>query len=273
MSDQPELDAEPEKNGPMRLAAVADLHFSRTSGESFRPLFEAMAEKADAVLLCGDLTDYGLPEEAEHLAEELQAALPTPVVAVLGNHDFEAGKADEVKRILADAGVLVLDGDACELGGVGFAGVKGFAGGFGRGALSPWGEPMIKEFVQEAVQEAVKLETALGRLRSARRVALLHYSPIEATVTGERQEIYPFLGSSRLEEPLRRFPVDLIVHGHAHRGAVEGATSTGTPVYNVSLPLLKHRYPDRLPFRLLELSGRRTPVEANGEVEWPARDG
>jgi Icc-related predicted phosphoesterase len=237
----------------MRLAAVADLHFSRTSGQAYRPLLHAMGQEGDALLLCGDLTDYGLPEEAELLVAELQASVRAPVVAVLGNHDYEAGKAEDVKRILAEAGVLVLDGDACELEGVGFAGVKGFAGGFGRGSLSPWGEPMIKAFVQEAVQEAVKLESALGRLHTGRRVAMLHYSPIEATVVGEPREIFPYLGSSRLEEPLRRFPVDVILHGHAHRGAAEGVTANGTPVFNVSLPLLRRQHPDRLPFRLLEL--------------------
>lgn len=262
MSETQGLRDTPPGNGAMRLAAVADLHYSRTSGEALRPLFEAMTESADVILLCGDLTDYGLPEEADLLAQELQAVVRIPVVAVLGNHDFESGKAEEVKRILADIGVLILDGDACELGGIGFAGVKGFAGGFGRGSLSPWGEPMIKEFVQEAVQEAVKLESALGRLHSPRRVALLHYAPIEETVLGERQEIFPFLGSSRLEEPLRRFPVDVIVHGHAHRGAAEGATSSGTPVYNVSMPLLMRRFPERPPFRLLELPGVAVVAES-----------
>jgi Icc-related predicted phosphoesterase len=264
VSTEQEKDAQAHDEGTMRIAAVADLHFSRTSGREYRPLFQAMAHEAEVILLCGDLTDYGLPEEAELLVEELQATVRTPVVAVLGNHDFEADKAEEVKRIFAEAGVLILDGDACELGGVGFAGVKGFAGGFGRGSLSPWGEPMIKAFVQEAIQEAVKLESALGRLRATRRVAVLHYAPIEATVKGERPEIFPYLGSSRLEEPLRRFPVDLIVHGHAHWGELEGVTSTGTPVFNVSMPLLRRRYPERMPFRLLEIP-REVPAEAEQE--------
>jgi len=148
----------------------------------------------------------------------------------------------------------VLDGDACEIDGVGFAGAKGFAGGFGRGSLSPWGEPMIKAFVQEAVGEAIKLESALGRLRTERRVVLLHYSPIAATVEGEPREIYPYLGSARLEEPLGRQPVDVVFHGHAHRGALAGATAGGVPVYNVSLPLLKTSFPDGPSFRLFELA-------------------
>src|SRR6185503_4060245 len=144
----------------------------------------------------------------------------------------------EVASILRDVGVRVLDGDAHEVLGVGFAGVKGFAGGFGRRALGPWGEPIIKQFVKEALDEALKLETALGRLRTERRVALLHYSPVASTVEGEPLEIYAYLGSSRLEEPLNRYPVSIVLHGHAHRGQLEGRTKAGAPVYNVSMPLL-----------------------------------
>src|SRR5438552_6749426 len=174
-------------------------------------------------------------------------------VAVLGNHDHELGKVAEVNQIVCDAGVRVLDGEACEIHGVGFAGVKGFAGGFGRGALGPWGEEIIKRFVHEALDQALKLETALSRLRTERRVVLLHYSPIEGTVEGEPREIYPYLGSSRLEEPLTRYPVDAVFHGHAHHGSPEGRTKTDTPVYNVSLNLLQRIDPDGLPFRILEL--------------------
>src|SRR6185312_8005665 len=168
-------------------------------------------------------------------------------------HDYECGKVSEVTRILCDAGVRVLDGDAQEVLGVGFAGVKGFAGGFGRGALGPWGEPLIKQFVREALEEALKLETALSRLRTARKVALLHYSPVVGTVEGEPREIYPYLGSSRLEEPLTRYPVDAVFHGHAHHGATEGRTKTDVPVYNVSLNLLQRLDPEGPPFRVLEL--------------------
>jgi len=176
-----------------------------------------------------------------------------PCVTVLGNHDFEAGKADEIRQILTDVGVNVLDGDSCELHGVGFAGVKGFCGGFGRGALGPWGEEIIKIFVREAVNEAFKLESALARLRGPHRVALLHYSPIRATVEGEPLEIFPYLGSSRLEEPLARYPVTAVIHGHAHNGALEGRTASGIPVYNVSLPLLKKCWPEQAPFRIIEI--------------------
>src|SRR5262249_42166299 len=154
----------------------------------------------------GDLTDYGLPEEAAVLAKEL-SALRVPAAAVFGNHDFESGKSAEIAQILRDTGLTLLDGDACELAGVGIAGVKGFGGGFGRHALAPWGETIIKQFVHEAVGEALKLEAALARLRSKYFIALLHYAPIQATVEGEPLEIYPFLGSSRLEEPIGRYPV------------------------------------------------------------------
>jgi Icc-related predicted phosphoesterase len=238
----------------LRLAAVGDIHCTKTSSGTLQPLFAQMAASADALVLCGDLTDYGLPEEARILAAELAAAR-VPIIAVLGNHDFESGQQDEVKRILCDTGVTILDGDATEIDGVGFAGVKGFGGGFGQRALEPWGEPTIKRFVQEALDEALKLESGLARLRTERRVAVLHYSPIQATVEGEPTEIFPFVGSSRLEDPLTHFPVTLVLHGHAHHGSPEGRTRNGTPVYNVSLPLLRQLFPDR-PFRILEVPVR-----------------
>src|SRR5262249_21183330 len=174
--------------------------------------------------------------------------------AVLGNHDLESGKSAEVAAILRDTGLTLLDGDACELAGVGIAGVKGFGGGFGRHALAPWGETIIKQFVHEAVDEALKLEAALARLRTRWLVALLHYAPIQATVDGEPLEIYPFLGSSRLEEPIGRYPVSMVFHGHAHRGQLEGATRGGVAVYNVSMPLLARAFADRPPFRVFELA-------------------
>jgi Icc-related predicted phosphoesterase len=236
----------------IRVAAVGDIHCTRDSGGQLRDFFREAADSADVLVLCGDLTDYGLPEEAHVLADELSAAR-IPMVAVLGNHDFESGQQDEVCRILGAAGVHMLDGDTCEIHGVGFAGVKGFAGGFGRRSLGPWGEHSIKQFVNEGIGEALKLESALAKLRTSQRIAVLHYAPIEATVKGEPLEIYPFLGTSRLEEPLLRYPVTAVVHGHAHRGCPEGHTVNNIPVYNVARPLLKHTYPDRPPFRLIEV--------------------
>jgi len=237
----------------LRIAAVGDLHVSKSSQGAFHALFTQISSTADVLVLCGDFTDYGLPEEARILARELTAAVKIPVVAVLGNHDYEGGQPDEIRRILADAGVSVLDGEATEILGVGFAGVKGFAGGFGRGALGPWGERAIKAFVQEAIDEALKLESALARLRTQRRIAVLHYAPIRATVEGEPAEIFAYLGSSRLEEPINRYRVNVVFHGHAHRGSAEGRTSAGVPVYNVSMPLLAKLNPTRPPYLIWEL--------------------
>jgi Icc-related predicted phosphoesterase len=245
----------------VRVAAVGDLHCTKTSQGAFQSLFSRIGQAAEVALLAGDLTDYGLPEEARVLAREL-TAMRIPVAAVLGNHDLEAGKGDEVRQILADAGVSILDGDACELQGIGIAGVKGFGGGFGQRALGPWGETIIKQFVREAVDEALKLEGALARLRTRHLIALLHYSPVRDTVEGEPLEIYPFLGSSRLEEPIGRYPVSLVVHGHAHRGQLEAVTKTGVPVYNVSMPLLTRSFGDRPPFRVFEVpTGEHTTGE------------
>jgi Icc-related predicted phosphoesterase len=215
-------------------------------------LFAKVVETAEVLLLAGDLTDYGTADEARVLAKEL-SHLRIPTAAVLGNHDVESGQEAEVRNILRDAGVVMLDGDAVELAGVGIAGVKGFGGGFGARALGAWGEQIIKQFVHEAVNEALKLEAALARLRTPSKVVLLHYAPVQQTVEGEPLEIYPFVGSSRLEDPIDRFPVSLVVHGHAHRGQLEGATKARVPVYNVSMPLLARTFPDRLPFRVFDV--------------------
>jgi Icc-related predicted phosphoesterase len=236
----------------VRIAALGDLHVSKSSQGALKPLFTQISASADVLVLCGDFTDYGVPEEARVLARELTNAVKIPIVAVLGNHDYESGKEMEIMQILRDSGITVLDGEATEVHGIGFAGVKGFCGGFGRGALGPWGEKAIKAFVQEAVDESLKLEAALARLRTPRRVALLHYAPVRATVEGEPIEIFPYLGSSRLEEPINRYRVSAVFHGHAHRGTPEGRTSTGVPVYNVAMPLLSRTNPDRPPLLIVE---------------------
>jgi Icc-related predicted phosphoesterase len=243
----------PSSRRHLRIAAMADIHVSKTSQGTFHALFAQISHTADVLLICGDFTDYGLPDEARILARELTTTMNIPVIAVLGNHDYEGGKELEVREILIDAGVKVLDGEATEVHGVGFAGVKGFGGGFGRGALGPWGEQAIKQFVQEAIDEALKLENALARLRTRRRVAMMHYSPVRATVEGEPPEIFPYLGSSRLEEPINRYRVSAVFHGHAHRGTAEGRTSAGVPVYNVAMPLMARLNPDRPPYLVLEL--------------------
>ena len=183
----------------VRLAAIGDLHYPKMPPEQLQPLLVQISQEADVLLLCGDLTDYGRIEEAHGLARSLAAHVKIPMLGVLGNHDFESGHDQEVRKALTEAGVHLLDGDMCEVHGIGFAGVKGFAGGFGQYALQPWGEAAVKHFVHEAVNEALKLESALAKLRTPQRVALLHYSPIQQTVQGEAPELFPFLGSSRLE--------------------------------------------------------------------------
>ncbi len=254
-----------DRPAPVRIAAMSDIHCGRSSQGTLHRHFAHAAEHADVLLLCGDLTDYGLPEEARVLARELSVAR-IPTVAVLGNHDHESGRAAEVTDTLRDAGVVILDGDTYETNGIGFAGVKGFCGGFGRGALGPWGESIIKQFVHEAVAEALKLESALARLRTPHRVAMLHYSPIRGTVEGEPPEIFPYLGSSRLEEPLTRYAVSAVFHGHAHNGALEGHTAAGTRVYNVALPLLRKLAPQEPPVRILEIPGPDAVAGPSGIV-------
>jgi Icc-related predicted phosphoesterase len=253
----------------VRIAAVGDVHVSKTSQGVLAPILAQVAERADVLLLCGDLTDYGSPDEAKVLVKEL-GTLRLPIIAVLGNHDYEAGHPTELIAHLRDAGVVVLDGESHEVQGIGFAGIKGFAGGFGRSTLGSWGEPGIKSFVKEAVDETLKLETALARLRTRQKVAVLHYSPIRATVEGEPLEIFPWLGCGRHEEPLVRYNVSAVFHGHAHNGCPEGKLSNGAPCYNVAMPLLKKRYPDQVPVRFVELDPD-APADGEARYEGPER--
>jgi Icc-related predicted phosphoesterase len=244
------MGSDPKK---FRIAALGDTHVNKNSQGVFQPIFSQVNDQADVLLLCGDLTDYGTKEEADILAKELTASVRIPIIAVLGNHDFESGTPEVVRSTLVDSGVTVLDGEAHEIDGIGFAGVKGFAGGFGRGTLGAWGEHAIKRFVQEAIDEALKLETALARLRTEQKIAVLHYSPVRDTVEGEPVEIFPFLGTSRLEEPLNRYKVSAVFHGHAHKGNTDGKTISNIPVYNVAMPLMKRVFPDHPPFRVIEV--------------------
>jgi Icc-related predicted phosphoesterase len=216
------------------VAAMGDLHVRETSDTRYRELFAEISGKADVLVLAGDLTDFGKTSEAELLAEDLRFCT-IPAVGVLGNHDFECGQPDKVTEILGQAGLTVLDQQAVEVQGVGFAGVKGFIGGFGRAELDPFGEPAIKTFVDESAGEARKLEHQLRTLRTERVMAVLHYSPIPETIEGEPLEIFPFLGSSRLAHAVDRFDnVKAVVHGHAHRGRYAGPTPRGVPVFNVA---------------------------------------
>jgi uncharacterized protein len=226
----------------MRIAATADLHFTPQRWGALREEMDRVRDEADVLIVAGDLTNYGRPDEMEPLLNVL-VRLRVPVIAVLGNHDYESEKQDELSKMMVEAGIKVLDGSAYERDGVGFAGAKGFVGGFGRGLLTGFGEPEVKAFVRAGIDEAVKLERAMSQLRTSKRVVVLHYSPIAGTVEGEAPEIYPFLGSSRLAEVVDRHGADLVVHGHAHNGKPDGSTTAGIPVHNVAITLLQARTP------------------------------
>jgi Icc-related predicted phosphoesterase len=275
MTQQPHI---PHRRAPapaaglVRVAAIGDVHCSPTEQGVLRPLLSQIGSSADILALCGDLTNHGLPDEAHALVRELSILGQMPVVAVLGNHDYESDHVDELCRIFSAAGVTMLDGSGVELFGLTLVGVKGFAGGFDRGTLSAFGEPAMKRFVQEAVDEMKRLESALARVKTEKRVVMMHYSPIRATVEGEPPEIFPFLGCGRFEEPLNRYQVTVCVHGHAHKGAPEGHTKTGVPVYNVALPVMRAAFPNRPPFRVLDIHVKElgvreqvdsTPVETD----------
>jgi Icc-related predicted phosphoesterase len=230
------------QEGIVRIAASADLHFSPQSYAKLKEQFERVRDDADVLVLAGDLTNYGQPEEMEPLLNVL-LRLRLPTVVVLGNHDYESGKEQELSRMMASAGLKVLDGSGYERDGVGFAGTKGFVGGFGRGVLTAFGEREIKDFVRASVDEAMKLERGMSQLRTEKRVIVVHYSPIVETVQGESPEIFPFMGTSRLAEVIDRHGATLVVHGHAHHGKLEGRTAGGVPVHNVAISLLQAQTP------------------------------
>jgi uncharacterized protein len=221
----------------IRIAAIGDLHFDGTRG-SLAPIFTDACRESDVIALCGDLTTHGDLDQIRGFIAELDG-VTVPIVTVLGNHDYEAGAEEEATALLRERGVHVLDGTNTVIDGIGFAGVKGFGGGFGRRTLGPFGERLYKEFVQAALDEALKLETALRTLSTRTRVVVLHYSPIPDTLEGEPEQIYPFLGSSRLLPPIDTYGASVVFHGHAHRGRRDGTTPTGIPVYNVAQTLLE----------------------------------
>lgn len=235
----------------MRIAALADLHFSPQSYDRIRDAMNRLRDEADVLVLAGDITNYGKPEEMESMLNSIMR-IRIPIVAVLGNHDYEGGQAAELSKLMIAEGVKLLDGSGYERDSVGFAGTKGFLGGFGRGVLTAFGEPEVKAFVQLAIDETLKLERALSMLRTEKRVVVTHYAPIVDTVRGEPEQIYPYLGSGRLAEVIDRHQALLAVHGHAHHGALEGKTTGGVPVYNVAMPLLMTRTP-AAPYRLFDI--------------------
>lgn len=224
---------------PLRIAAVGDFHCGEEDAGAFRELFARANDDADILVLAGDLTRRGRPEEIRVCVSEL-TDVKIPIVAVLGNHDYEANNVSDVISVLRDRGIHLLNGDVFVYDEhVGFAGVKGFMGGFGRAALTSFGEPETKAFVGAALHEVQKLELALRRLATPVRIAVLHYAPVASTIAGEPDIIQPFLGSDRMAEPLDRYGASVVFHGHAHSGVFRGATPAGVPVFNVSLPILR----------------------------------
>jgi Icc-related predicted phosphoesterase len=226
----------------MRVAATADLHFTPARFTALKDQLNRVRDEADVLVLAGDLTNFGQPSEMEPLLNTI-VRLRIPTIAVLGNHDYESGQQDELMRMMTNEGLKVLDGSAYEREGIGFAGTKGFVGGFGRGVLTAFGEPEIKTFVRASIDEALKLERAMSQLRTKKRIVVLHYAPIAATVEGESPEIYPFLGTSRLAEVIDRHGADLVIHGHAHNGRTDGRTPGGVRVHNVAITLLQSQEP------------------------------
>ena len=232
----------------IRVAAVGDIHFGQDSAGTLRPHLEGIAEQADVYVLAGDLTRLGAPEEAAVLARELRD-VPLPIVAVLGNHDYHSDQEKAVTDVLEDAGIRVLEGESTVIqvdgGPVGIAGVKGFGHGFAGACGSDFGEPMMKAFVRHAQEAADRLREALEDLARSgveHRVALMHYSPTEGTLRGERPEIYPFLGSYLLGEAVDRAGADVAIHGHAHGGTEKGVTPGGIQVRNVAQPVINQAY-------------------------------
>jgi Icc-related predicted phosphoesterase len=241
----------------IRIAAVGDVHFASDSIGRLRPHLEAESESIQLLLLAGDLTHRGDPKEAAVLARELEG-LDFPIVAVLGNHDYHRDAQDEVAAVLRRTGVIVLEGDASILllngVSVGVAGVKGFAGA----CATDFGDPEMKSFVAAARRSADDLEAALRDLHTDVRIALLHYAPVERTLVGEPQPLWPFLGSYLLAQAVDRAGADLVLHGHAHSGSAEACTPGGIPVLNVAQQVI-HR-----PFLLLELDPGRAAVTTPG---------
>lgn len=235
----------------MRVAATADIHYTPQSYDSLREPMSRVRDEADLLVIAGDLTNYGRPEEMRSLLNAL-VRLRLPIVTVLGNHDYESGQEEQLIKMMTEEGIKVLDGSSYERDGIGFAGTKGFIGGFGRGLLTSFGEKEIKTFVHASLEETLKLERAVSMLRTPKIVIVTHYAPVAETIQGEPQEIWPFLGSSRLAEVIDRHQAALALHGHAHHGKLNGKTTGGVPVYNVAISLLLAHDSTR-PYRVFEL--------------------
>lgn len=229
----------------IRIAAVGDVHMDVDLLGRYRPALAELPQRADVLLLAGDLTRHGTPQEAKCVAEEF-GSLEVPVVAVLGNHDHQSDQQDEVSDILEQSGITVLEGENVVFdtpgGRLGIAGVKGFGGGFAGRCASAFGEREMKIFVRTTEESAERLRNALQRLDCDVRVALTHYAPVPDTLVGEPVEIYPFLGSYLLGEAIDSVPTKLAVHGHAHAGSERGVTPGGVWVRNVAHPVIKQAF-------------------------------
>ncbi len=224
----------------MKVAAVADIHLKTEDQEKNVRQFSIVNEMADVLVIAGDFTNHGMPDEMRACLSVLEH-VHIPIVAVLGNHDHESGHQDELAGMLRVAGIHLLDGHCYEIDGTGFAGTKGFCGGFAPYELMPFGELGIKTFVEIAERESIKLDYALAQLHTPLKIAITHYAPIKETVIGEPEPIFPFLGSSRLQGPLDRHRPTLALHGHAHNGTFTAESASGTKIYNVALHLLRQR--------------------------------
>jgi len=229
----------------IRIAAVGDVHYDRHSKDKLASHFEALSDRADLLLIAGDLTQSGAIEEAQALAEDLRRAT-VPVAAILGNHDFHQNNEKEILKTLRAAGVVALEGQTArfEVRGrsVGIMGLKGFGGGFSGACVTEFGEPETKAFARHARQQADLLREGLQALNTDYRFALLHFSPVEETLLGEKREIYPFLGSYMLGDAIDAAGADAAFHGHAHIGSEKGTTPGGVPVRNVAQMVIRHAY-------------------------------
>jgi Icc-related predicted phosphoesterase len=230
----------------IRVAAVGDLHVGPDIRGHYREHLTGIADRADLLLVAGDLTRHGTVSEGKIAADELRD-IGVPVITVLGNHDYHSGAEHEISEVLRDAGVTVLEGNGtvvrCDGTRVGVAGGKGFGGGFAGRCASDFGEPEMKAFVGYTKAFAARLRDSLQSLDDADvRVSLTHYSPVKDTLAGEPPEIYPFLGSYLLAEAIDQADADLAVHGHAHKGTEKGVTPGGVRVRNVALPVIQKAY-------------------------------
>lgn len=229
----------------IRVAAVGDVHYDQNRRPELRAQFETLPERADIFLIAGDLTRAGTLEEARALASDL-TGLGIPVVAILGNHDYHSNRNEEIKSLMRDAGVVMLEGETAEFKirehTIGVMGMKGFGGGFFGACVSEFGELEMKHFAHHAKVQAEILKAGLNALCTEFKFALLHYSPIDGTLLGEKREIYPFLGSYLLAEAIDEAAANAVFHGHAHHGVEKGSTQGGVPVRNVALPVIRHAF-------------------------------